>query len=39
MGREAMLEIEEGCGLARDADVDRRTNGADVPYELFGGAT
>ena len=38
MGAETVLEIEVGGGLAGDAEVDRRTDRADVTHELLGRA-
>ena len=36
MRTQAVLEIDEGGGLTGHADVDRRTDRADVAHQLLG---
>ena len=38
MGAETVLEIEEGGGLTGHADVDPRSDAADLAHELLGRA-
>ena len=36
MAREALLEVDEGGGLAGDADVERLAERADCVHQLLG---